>query len=509
MFQAESLGRMKTLRPTILLFLVASFPGLASTWDQVPFKFQNWINAHLVSGEETLSRESVIQLYLENEPREVCHISASLFFRNQRHDRVNAQLILNKLLSHQIDKPGRLSNGDWKLRDGSFNPFHNNRRFMGMCLIHIREEFLKNTSYENRRPVNVALKRIAEGEMLRKALVRSSNLPLMQVFILSYAGHLFGNREWVQKGEELATRIYEDIREHNVFMEFNSPTYDGVSLYVLRHWVHYGSTAMVSMGRELEAFLWNDVLSLYNPNLVNLAGPYSRNYSLNLKHYPSFVGFWFPILTRNFDLESFPKNRYSHVFPILFSLGHGLAKEDIRRITHFDGNRIIRKYHPRNVRILNEEMQTTSVIEENFMYGYAKGFNSGRMNHVPFVAHWKNPGSEKINWLHIAGRPNNINVVEGQGEMLDISFDKIPMDRQDHDYYVSITFRHDLEDVDWALENGVLSVNGRTLQIETALGSPRVRVLENNRFGKRMVSLQWFYQTEDHWQNLMSVRFAD
>lgn len=501
------------MKLSIFVFALYTSAALASAWNQVPKKFQDWISANLVSSEKRLDAESLSKLFKENEPREICHISASLFFRNREHDRVNAKLILSSLLKRQHVRPGHISNGDWRLLDGSFNPYHNNRRFMGVCLIQIREEFFENADYQERRPLNEALKILASGEMLRKPLLRSSNLPFMQVFILSYLGNLFGEQDWKERGEGLAQAIYQDIKKHNVMMEFNSPTYDGVSLYVLRHWIKYGSSQLSSMGTDLQNFLWNEILSLYHPDLKNMAGPYSRNYSLNMRHYLSMLGLWFGVVTEDFDFGTFSESRYSHILPLLFSLGHGLVQDKKSRLFQFEDNetgvRIVRKLHPQNSRILGREMQTTSIIHKDFMYGYAKGFDSGKMNHFPFLAHWKKPQDEKVFWLNISGRPNNINVVEVEDGYLSVSFEKIPMNRNSWDYFIAATFRQDADDPAWTFENNILSINGKRIEIRTKLGAPRVRVYENNRFGKRMVSLRWIFDRDDHDKSLMRLKFLD
>ena len=99
--------------------------------------------------------------------------------------------------------------------------------------------------------------------------------------------------DWKKQSTEWTEAVYKLYKQYGAFFEYNSPTYCGVDIYGLALWRSYGSTPRIrSIGSEMEAGLWRDIATLYQPELRNISGPYDRAYGMDMESYVSVDGVW-------------------------------------------------------------------------------------------------------------------------------------------------------------------------------------------------------------------------
>ena len=112
----------------------------------------------------------------------------------------------------------------------------------------------------------------------------NTNVEVMHVFIFDAFSRRFQDPDLAAYAAAYASRFSEDYRQHHAVAEFNSPTYNGVVLsYTGLLRTRSSIEEVRSMGRLLEAGLWEDLAAFYNPAMKTLCGPFSRAYGLGIE----------------------------------------------------------------------------------------------------------------------------------------------------------------------------------------------------------------------------------
>ncbi len=198
--------------------------------------------------------------------------------------------------------------------------------------------------------------------------------------------------------------VYQLFRKNNAFFEYNSPTYYGVDLYGLALWRDYGSTSrMQAIGGEMEAALWNDIASFYQPDLRNISGPYDRSYGMDMESYVSVAGVWMRTVL---DVQKAPLPKISattdHVedvwfAPLLAILGTRIPQNALEKINKFEGEHLLHKQ-------ITEQRAATAWIGRDVIYGgevTGKTKDSGTTTQFhPATIQWRTP-SKAIGWVRL------------------------------------------------------------------------------------------------------------
>ena len=162
----------------------------------------------------------------------------------------------------------------------------NSREFVLMCYAMLLEHFSGQISEECIRIIEHSSRIGMEGAVIRSKTEFSplnTNIQCMHVFLLDYFGVRFGMPEYCEYALEYAEKMAEKYLRYHAAAEYNSPTYCGVDLATLGFWGRYGSNARLrELGSILESGIWQDMMTFYNPAMMNFCGPYSRAYELEM-----------------------------------------------------------------------------------------------------------------------------------------------------------------------------------------------------------------------------------
>ena len=236
--------------------------------------------------------------------RESSWYALGLLLRDAAGDRHRAADILDAVLKQQYLTPGTKWYGTYRRTpeepDPATNPVMwrgydpNWRVFIGTTFQMILIEYPDRISPELSKRLYEAIDHAIDGEMKEGRLLPSySNIALMYGALWDFAAAHDSNADWQKQSTEWTESVYSLFKKYDAFFEYNSPTYYGVDLYGLALWRDYGSTKRIqTIGTEMEATLWKDIASFYNPLLRNVSGPYDRSYGMDMESYVSIVGVW-------------------------------------------------------------------------------------------------------------------------------------------------------------------------------------------------------------------------
>jgi hypothetical protein len=248
--------------------------------------------------------------------RETSWYALGLLARHGAGDVDRARHALETVVARQYNSPGTVFHGsfprfsgDAALPPANATPFvefdPNWRQFIGTALA-IAALRYGDALGPARAAIERSVDLAAAGEPPDRIQPDYSNIAIMHAWLLAHTG---ARRE----GEALAVAIAERYRNAGALDEYNSPTYDGVSLYGLGLWREEPpSRRFASLGEELHAGVWRNIAGTYHAGLRNACGPFSRAYEMDMSSYAAQVGLWiwsvvgeahapFPDLTQHFD----------------------------------------------------------------------------------------------------------------------------------------------------------------------------------------------------------------
>ncbi len=338
-----------------------------------------------------------------------------LLMRDGAGDAARALRVIDRVLSHQLDAPGRIFHGTF-LRSPEepyppddaiiwLNYDPNWREFMMTALDLVLLEFADRLPALLADKIDAAMRRAVEGALARGLSASYTNIALMYAFMLCFAGRRFGEAAWLAAGESMARHVYALFKQHNAFAEYNSPTYYGVDLYALALWRSSPdlSPLLAELGQEMEASLWRDVSQFYNAGLRNLAGPYDRSYGMDMCRYASVMGIWMRLVT-NRVTAPFPDTDlpFAHehdlgFVPLLAFLGPRVPTDALEHLLAFRGERQIERV----VSDMPRRVVTAWLGKNRMLGGEFTSLTPPASNQFhPATLHWR-IDAERIGWVRL------------------------------------------------------------------------------------------------------------
>ena len=293
--------------------------------------------------------------------RESSWYALGLLYRDTAGDRQRAAEILEAVLAEQYVTPGVRWYGTYKTTPEEPDPKANAviwtdydpnwRHFIGTTFAMILIEYPDRIAPNLAQRMYSAIDRAIQGEIDEHRLVPSySNIALMYGFLWDFAAAHDKRPDWRQQATEWTDSVHHRFTTFGVFDEYNSPTYYGVDLYGLALWRRYGSTPRLrSMGAEMEAGLWREIASLYQPTLRNISGPYDRAYGMDMESYVSVVGVWMrtvldaaraPLPTIGPETDHVADVWYA---PHIAILGPRIPSDALEKMRMFEGEHLVRR----------------------------------------------------------------------------------------------------------------------------------------------------------------------
>jgi hypothetical protein len=345
--------------------------------------------------------------------RSTASYALNLLYRDAPGDRERAAQALDGVLSNQYEKPGVRWFGTFKRTPEEPTPGPdavmwrdydpNWREFIGTVFMMILVEYPDRIPQELAQRLYRSIDLAVEGEAAEQRLVPAYTNPSLMFGILwDFASEHDRRLDWRMQSGDWIESVYRLFRQYDAFSEFNSPTYNSVDFYALALWREYGSTERIRMqGSAMEASLWEEVGTFFQPELHTLSGPYDRSYGmtntgdgfLQLLHY-----------ARN--PNGTPLNLDPSKLPPGFSvqmeiLGAVVPSEVIGHLQTFQGEHLVRKQ-------ITDQRVATAWIGKNVCFG-AEATNKTRdVGHNsqfhPVTIQWRTPSGD-LGWVRVVGSP--------------------------------------------------------------------------------------------------------
>lgn len=357
--------------------------------------------------------------------RGTSYYALGLLLRDSPGDRERAIDALNAVLANQYTQPGVRWYGTYKRTPEEYDPSEksvmwrdydpNWRDFIGTTLEIIVIEFSSKLPTDLVARLNASIDHAVAGEMAEGRLVPTyTNPSLMYGAILDFAASHHNHPEWQSKSAEWNENFFKLYSKYHAFTEFNSPTYDFVDLYGISLWRQYGSTdRMRSMGAEMEKGLWEEIGSLYQPDLHNISGPYDRSYSMDMENDAGnlFASMLMVLRAKDAPLASTVTLANCKISSFQAILGVKIPPDVISELRVFKGPHLVRKR-------IAEDRTATAYVGKDVIFGGEStnktrdvrlATGSGATYHPasqfhPVTVQWRAPSGE-IGWIRIAESP--------------------------------------------------------------------------------------------------------
>jgi hypothetical protein len=342
--------------------------------------------------------------------RESVWYAVGLLARGSAADRVRALETLDRVLSCQLIEPGAVYHGTWLRTPREPRPWSgavqwrdydpNWREFIGCALLSILRRFEPALPVALVARIDRALREAATGAHERAVAPDYTNIALQTAYLLSETGHRSSTAPLRRAGEDLARAVRDRWARTETFPEFNSPTYDGVTLLALALWREASSPVLRDLAGPMERALWRQIAARYHPLLRNVSGPYDRAYGMDMGRYVALVGLWIALLTGSSRAPipaagpALSEHRHDWcATPYFALLSIDQAAEIADLLTREPGPT------PRYIDTLISESPrrtATSWLTANLMIGAEDAGGHARYDqdqYCPFVVHWLARGS--------------------------------------------------------------------------------------------------------------------
>ena len=126
-----------------------------------------------------------------------------------------------------------------------------------------------------------------------------SNPSIMRAIGTSWTGRKVGDANMTQAGEDYAQEIIDLFDMHKTLSEFNSQTYDGISLFGLTLWSKYSppDSVLKQRGPDIVQSVMNTTSQLWHAGMRQLSGPWDRSYAFDMTRTLSLLSFFIAPIT--------------------------------------------------------------------------------------------------------------------------------------------------------------------------------------------------------------------
>lgn len=345
-----------------------------------------------------------------------------LLMRNRDGDVERALRTFHAVLDYQFDEPGTPYHGTWYRSPQEAHPpadaiiwrhyDPNWRQFIGTTLMLTLEEFADRLPADLIARIDRAIELAIEGEPKDRCAPHYTNIALMKAALMTWAGKRYNRPEWFAEGEEFGQAAYDVFARYGTFHEYNSPTYYGVNFYALALWRRYAVSEQLStQGAEMEAALWRDVAAFYHAGLGNVAGPYSRTYGMDMRHYGALLGMsiWLAV---GRDLAPFPRahGMFAHGHDFVFGppialVGTEVPADALPHLHAFQDERTVERRLPTD----HDRVATAWIGKDVILGAESLRFTSEDLSIIPnldspqyhpVTMHWARPDGE-VAWMRL------------------------------------------------------------------------------------------------------------
>lgn len=338
----------------------------------------------------------------------------SLLLRGAPGDTETATRTVEALLALQYDEPGTVIHGtfarfaEWPHPPANpvmwddYDP--NWRQFLGTTFGLMLRAVPGTLPPAVEDRIARAMSLAVRGEPEGRVAPWYSNIALMKAWLEVDHGDRTGDGLLVERGEALATEVAALFDRHGAFDEYNSATYYGIDLFALALWRDRSpSPVLRDLGARIEEALWRDVAGFYHAGLRNLAGPYTRSYTMDLTRSVGLLGLWvWATLGREAapvpDLPEDPGAPLDHshdlaLGPLVAFLGPRIPDGAAAHLASFRGERTVE--HD-----LGGGRVASAWLADDVMIGAERGPADwgGWDQYHPATVHWRGPGGA-VSWL--------------------------------------------------------------------------------------------------------------
>ena len=204
-----------------------------------------------------------------------------------------------------LDKDGRLLDREWRDYDPNW------RQFLGVILSLVERLYGHVLGDEMRGRLQAAVRLAAESEPTGRINPDYSNIALMHAWLGGSAG--------LASTASLVNGVATQVSRDGDIAEYNSPTYDAISLMASCLLADFSTSAdLRGLGMLVREKIAARLNTVWHPELALQAGPYSRAYGLDPRLYVSLMS----VLMAAIDVPAAGPNRLdnttTHVHDLYF-----------------------------------------------------------------------------------------------------------------------------------------------------------------------------------------------
>ena len=323
-----------------------------------------------------------------------------------------ARAAIRMLIELQYDRPGTVFHGTYRrflewpdppaapVMWEDYDP--NWRQFVGTTFALILEDFSDRLDDDLIASIDASLALACAGEAEDRIPPSYSNPALMRAWLDAWYGRRTGDEKLVARGLAFAHAIVADFDRFGAFDEFNSPTYYGIDLFALRLWQQFAPDPFFAThGGRLESAVWTSTGKLYNANLRNFCGPFTRSYHPDATRSVTMFSLWIwarvgreyaplppldaPVVDHGHDLMA---------GPVFDRLTRGSAVYDLADFRAFGETRLVTQE-------LSRGRHVSAWIGPALMIGAeSSGIDWGGWSQfMPATAHWRTACGQAVLWM--------------------------------------------------------------------------------------------------------------
>ncbi|MDQ1481695.1 MAG: hypothetical protein QOI44_2556 [Actinomycetota bacterium] len=316
------------------------------------------------------------------------------------------------LIGLQYDRPGTVVHGTYRrflewpdppaapVMWEDYDP--NWRQFVGTTLALILEDFSDRLDGELAASIDASIALACAGEPDGRIPPSYSNPALMRAWLDAWYGKRSGDEALVARGLAFAHAIVADFDRFRAFDEFNSPTYYGIDVYALRLWQQFAPDPyFATHGARLELAVWRSAGELYNANLRNFCGPFTRSYHPDATRSVTMLSLWiWALLGREYaplpPLDA-PVVDHGHDLmagPVFDRLTRGSTVHDLSDFRSFGETRSVAQE-------LAGGRHVSAWMGPELMLGAeSSGIDWGGWSQfMPATAHWSSARGQAVLWM--------------------------------------------------------------------------------------------------------------